>query len=137
MTSSVDYHAITASYISSFDTIPSDPTMNENNEPTVSLLSTRQKKFLKGLGHHLSPVIMIGKEGITEALIAATDVELLRHELIKVKIGNNSGLEKNETGRILCQATGSSLVQLIGKALLLYRKNPKRAKEERIVIPKG
>jgi len=53
-----------------------------------------------------------------------------------VKIGNNSGLEKNETAAILSEATHSSLVQLIGKTLLLYRKNPKRPREERIVLPK-
>lgn len=110
--------------------------MTENTESTEPLLSGRQKKYLKGLAHSLSPVILIGKEGITEALIAATEVELLRHELIKVKIGNNSGLEKHETGKVLSDATHSTLVQLIGKTLLLYKKNPKRAREERIVLPK-
>lgn len=111
--------------------------MIEKNEHTLPLLSGKQKKFLKGLSHHLSPVIQIGKEGITEGLIAATEIELLHHELIKVKIGNNNDLEKNETGQVLSEATRSNLVQLIGKTLLLYRKNPKRAKEERIVLPKG
>jgi RNA-binding protein len=53
-----------------------------------------------------------------------------------VKVGNNSGLEKNETARVITAATGSSLVQLIGKTLLLYKKNPKRPKEERIILPK-
>ena len=111
--------------------------MIENKEGTLPVLSGRQKKFLKGLGHVLSPVILIGKEGITEGLVAATEIELSRHELIKIKIGNNSGLEKNATGQILSEATASSLVQLIGKTLLLYKKNPKRTKEERIVLPKG
>ncbi len=111
--------------------------MIENNETTLPLLSGRQKKFLKGLGHDLSPVIQIGKEGITEGLIAAIEIELLRHELIKVKIGNNSGVEKIETGQIISEATASNLVQLIGKTLLLYKKNPKLAKEERIPLPKG
>ena len=110
--------------------------MIENTESTEPLLSGRQKKYLKGLAHSLSPVILIGKEGITEALIAATEVELLRHELIKVKVGNNSGLEKNETAQVLTAATGSSLVQLIGQTLLLYKKNPKKPKEERIILPK-
>ncbi len=110
--------------------------MNETIEQDPSPLSSRQKKYLKGLGHALTPLVLIGKEGISASLIAATALELLRHELIKVKIGNNSGLEKNETARILTAATGSSLVQLIGKTLLLYRKNPKRPKEERIILPK-
>ena len=111
--------------------------MSENFEQTPPLLSSRQKKFLKGLGHALSPVIMIGKEGMSSSLIEATKVELMRHELIKVKIGNNSGLEKNKTAQVISEATGSDLVQLIGKTLLLYKKNPERSKEERIVLPKG
>ncbi len=111
--------------------------MIEDKVPALPLINSKQKKYLKGLAHSLSPVIQIGKEGITEGLLAATDVELLRHELIKIKIGNNSGLEKNDTAQVISQATGSSLVQLIGKTLILYRKNPKRAKEERIVLPKG
>lgn len=110
--------------------------MSEHTEPTALVLNGRQKKYLKGLAHNLSPVVLIGKEGISERLLAAADLELQRHELIKVKIGNNSGLEKNETGKIIAEATYSTLVQLIGKTLLLYRKNPKRPKEERIVLPK-
>ncbi len=110
--------------------------MNDTIDQDPSPLSSRQKKYLKGLGHALTPLVLIGKEGISASLLAATALELLRHELIKVKIGNNSGLEKNETARILTAATGSSLVQLIGKTLLLYRQNPKRAKEERISLPK-
>lgn len=105
------------------------------NEPVI--LSSRQKKYLKGRAHDLPPFILIGKEGITEGLIAAAALELVRHELIKVKIGNNSGLEKNETAVILAERTDSALVQLIGKTILLYKKNPKRAKEERIVLPKS
>lgn len=111
--------------------------MKEQHENVPVALSARQKKYLKGLAHPLTPLIQIGKEGISEGLIAATALELVRHELIKVKIGNNSGLEKNETAQILSERTDSYLVQLIGKTLLLYKKNPKRPKEEQIVLPKS
>jgi len=98
-------------------------------------LTTKQKKFLKGLGHHLSPVILIGKEGLSSKLVEATAQELVYHELIKVKIGNNSGVDKNDAAAALTEATGCELVQLIGKTLLLYKKNPQRPKEERISLP--
>lgn len=110
--------------------------MPETSQETVTPLTSKQKKFLKGLAHPLSPVIQIGKEGITERLIAATVQELLIHELIKIKIGNNSGLEKHETSTTLATATDSHLVQLIGKTVILYRPNPKRAKDERLRLPK-
>lgn len=111
--------------------------MNETTEQAAPILTTRQKKFLKGLGHDLSPVILVGKEGMSDRLIGATDLELARHELIKIKIGNNSGLEKNETAKSFAAATQSTLVQLIGKTILLYRSNPELPKEKQLVLPKG
>lgn len=111
--------------------------MNDTTEQSVPVLTARQKKFLKGLGHDLAPVILIGKEGMSDRLIGAADLELARHELIKIKIGNNSGLEKNETAASLAATTRSALVQLLGKTILLYRSNPELAKDKRLVLPKG
>jgi len=100
-------------------------------------LTGKQKKYLKSLAHPLLPVVQLGKEGLSAQAIAAADVELTRHELIKVKIGNNSGLEKEATAAALTNATGGHLVQVIGKIVVLYRENPKREKEERIRLPKA
>lgn len=99
-------------------------------------LTSKQKKFLKGLAHPLVPVVQIGKEGINQGVIEATDKELLHRELIKVKIGKNANLEKTAAGEKLSTATESNLVQIIGKTLVLYRENPERKKEERIRLPR-
>jgi RNA-binding protein len=109
--------------------------MDTTEDVNKNRLTTKQKKYLKGLGHHLSPVVLIGKEGLSAKLIEAATQELGHHELIKVKIGNNSGVDKHLAADTLTEATGSELVQLIGKTLLLYRKNRKRPKDERIVLP--
>ena len=100
------------------------------------ILTSRQKQFLKGLAHPLSPLVHIGKEGITSGLLDTIITELSNHELIKVKIGNNSGLDKNETSEQIAAETKSVLVQLIGKIIVLYRPNPKIKKEKRISLPK-
>ena len=100
-----------------------------------SILSHNQKKYLRGLGHHLTPVVYIGKEGLAEAVIEATIAALDSHELIKVKINNNSSVHKNEAAETLPADTGSSLVQLIGKTLLLYKPNKKKKKDDRIKLP--
>ncbi len=99
------------------------------------VLNSKQKKFLKGLGHSLNPVISIGKEGLGEKMITATALELSRHELIKVKIGKSSSAEKQEVADVLSIGTESSLVQIIGKTILLYKKNPKLDKEKQIRLP--
>lgn len=104
-------------------------------EKIVPMLTGKQKKFLKGLGHHLAPLVSIGKEGLTENVLKATKQELLARELIKVKIGNNSHIDKQEAAELIPEATESILVQLIGKTLLLYKENPKIDKEHRISLP--
>src|SRR4051812_15797394 len=47
-------------------------------------LSGRATRYLRGLGHHLDAIVQIGKDGITEGVIAATRAALLAHELVKV-----------------------------------------------------
>lgn len=109
--------------------------MTTEQQITPPVLTGKQKKFLKALAHNLSPLVQVGKEGLSASLIEATDQELLRRELIKVKLGKNSGVEKDDAGISLAESTGSALVQVIGKTLVLYRPNPKRKKEERIRLP--
>lgn len=112
-------------------------TEKKQEETLVPELTGKQKKFLKGLAHDLPALVQVGKEGLSGSLIDATNLELTRRELIKVKLGKNSGVEKDQAGLALSEATKSSLVQIIGKTLVLYRANPKRKKEERIRLPKG
>jgi RNA-binding protein len=109
--------------------------MDTPEEIEITKLNGRQKRYLKGLGHHLSPVILVGKEGMSQKLIEAAILELQHHELIKIKIGNNSNVAKQDAALRLTRATGSELVQLIGKTLLLYKENPERPQNERIVLP--
>jgi RNA-binding protein len=100
-------------------------------------LTARQKQFLKALAHPLNPLVQIGKEGMSTGIIDTVKAELLNHELIKVKIGNNSGLEKHATSQAVSEQTESILVQLIGKVFVLYKPNPEKAKDKRIKLPKG
>lgn len=109
--------------------------MTEKEKRGATDLSNAQKKFLRGLGHHLTPLVYIGREGIVENVIEAIDTALLSHELVKVKIVNTSSVSKHEASIHLPEQTASQLVQLIGKTLLLYRKNHKRKKEDQIKIP--
>lgn len=98
-------------------------------------LTAQQKQFLKGAAHALSPLVQIGKDGLSSGVMESIKNELLHHELIKVKIGNNSGLEKKEASAEIAKKSGAAMVQLIGKTIVLYKKNPKRAKEKRIKLP--
>lgn len=106
--------------------------MTEKNIDQFIHLTNVQKKALRKLGHELSPLVVIGKEGLTDSVVDAIEAVLLSHELIKVKILNTSPLTKQEAADLIPERTNGNLVQLIGKTLLLYRPNPKRPKDKRI-----
>lgn len=111
--------------------------MTSKKTPDAPTLSTKQKQYLKGLAHSLNPNVQIGKEGLTSNIIKTVSEELLYHELIKVKIGNNSGLEKHATSQAVAEQSKSALVQLIGKTIVLYKPNPEIDKDSRIKLPKS
>ena len=111
--------------------------MSDKSVAQAEGLSKKQIKHLKGLAHPLSPVVQVGKEGLTEAVMDTIRTELIHHELIKVKIGNNSGIDKKEASEIVPQQSESELVQLIGKTLILFKANKKKQKDKRIYLPKG
>ena len=96
-------------------------------------LSEPQKKHLRGLGHALKPVIMIGDAGLTEAVQAEYMSAIEHHELIKVKARVGDRDARDEIIATLCSQSGAELIQRIGNVALLYRENPERKK---IQLPK-
>ena len=87
----------------------------------MTILSTKQKQFLKGLAHHLSPVVMLGGNGLTEGVLAEIDNALNHHELIKVKIAGADRETKQLIIDAIVRETQSSNIQTIGHILVLYR----------------
>lgn len=83
---------------------------------------TKQILELKARAHHLSPVVMIGQNGLTDAVIKEADAALAAHELIKVRVFGDGRSERVETADALCAALNAVLIQHIGKLLVLWRK---------------
>jgi len=88
------------------------------------LVKGSTKKYLRSLAHHLNPVVLIGRSGVTDQLIAAIDAALNDHELIKVKF-NEFKADKKEIATEIAGATKSELAGLIGNIAILYRQNPR------------
>lgn len=84
-------------------------------------LTGSQRRYLRGLGHHLRPVVHVGEAGVSEAVVAATEEALAHHELIKVRFLQGGRGERREMAAGLCDACGAELVQLIGRMALIYR----------------
>ena len=90
------------------------------------------KQSLKAQAHHLKPVVLLGAKGLTEPVIAETNIALQAHELIKIKINGMEKEERQETVNLLCEQLPAELVQLIGNTAVIYRKKeePKLAQKE-------
>ena len=84
-------------------------------------LTGKQRRHLRALGHHLTPVLQIGHEGVSDALVAQANAQLDAHELIKVKVGESSPLPRHDAADRLAAATRSDLAQVLGRTFLLYR----------------
>lgn len=97
------------------------------------MLTGKQKRHLRALGHKLKPLIQIGKKEVEEALIAEVNVSLDHHELIKVKLLESCMLDKHEASELLSEACQADVAQILGKTFLLYR----AANPPVIVLPKA
>jgi RNA-binding protein len=97
-------------------------------------LTSKAARHLRALGHELSPVVFVGKEGVSDALVAAANAALETHELIKVKIQAEAPVDRKAAAAELAAKTESALAQVVGRTFLLYKRHPKKPK---IVLPKA
>ena len=98
-------------------------------------LSEHQKKHLRGLGHQLKPLIMVGDAGLSESLLAEFESTLDHHELIKVRVRVGDRGARDALIGQLCADSSAVLIQRIGNVALLYRPNLKKKPEKRIRLP--
>jgi len=87
----------------------------------MAALTSKQRQFLKGRAHALSPIVRIGKGGLTGGVVGETKTALRAHELIKVRIEVEDGKERRAAARRLAEDTDATLVGAVGKVAILYR----------------
>lgn len=88
-------------------------------------MDAASKKKLRSQAHGLKPVIIVGQAGLTDAVLAETEIALNTHELIKVKVRAERD-ERNKISEKMCATTGATLIQSIGQIAVIYRLNPKK-----------
>lgn len=86
-------------------------------------LNSKQRDFLRKEAHDLDPIVRIGKDGMSDNLVESFLQAIGSRELIKVKILQNSEVDKKEVAFELAEKTGSELVGIIGKTLIFYKEN--------------
>ena len=93
-------------------------------------LTIAERKAHRAEAHHLDPVVMIGNDGLTPAVIKETDAALNAHGLIKVRVLGDDRDQREAMYQQLADQLGAAPIQHIGKLLVLWR--PKPAKERAV-----
>ena len=93
-------------------------------------LTGKQRRYLRGLGNVLKPVVFIGQKAITEAVLQSIDEAFNTSELIKLKLQEGYSGDRHQVAEELAAATSAHLVQVLGKTILLYRRHPDKPRIE-------
>lgn len=86
-------------------------------------MTSKQRAYLKGLAMNIEPVFQIGKSGLTPEVTEAVHEAFNKRELIKLAVLKNCMEDAGEMAAILAERTGSCVVQVIGKKIVLYKEN--------------
>ncbi len=99
-------------------------------------LNAKQISHLRGLAHKLSPVVMIGNQGLSENIFKEIEVSLNAHELIKIKVAGDDRDARKAMYTDICEKTNATAVHHIGKQLVIYRASDTIKEKHKIHIPK-
>ena len=87
-------------------------------------ITSKERAELRGEAHHLSPMVHIGHQGLTDALVQAIDDALRTHELVKIALVKASDVKPKDASHEIAERLGADVVQTIGRTCTLYRHNP-------------
>lgn len=92
-------------------------------------LTIAERKAHRADAHHLDPVVMIGNDGLTPAVLRETDAALKAHGLIKVRVLGDDRTQREAIYQSLCDELHAAPIQHIGKLLVLWRPKPSKERE--------
>ena len=85
------------------------------------MLTSKERAELRSQANNLETTLMVGKDGVTDAVVAEADNQLTARELVKGKVLENAMLSPREVCDALCEATGADGVSVIGTKFVIYR----------------
>lgn len=106
--------------------------LTANRAPRMAL-SSSQIRYLRSLAHDLSPVVLLGNKGATEAVVKELAGALDIHELVKVKLSGSDKDERQAQLDVLTAGTDAELINQIGRVVVLFRRNTEQPK---IALPR-
>ncbi len=99
-------------------------------------LKPKQISYLRGLAHSLSPVVMIGNNGLTENVMKEIELNLNAHELIKIQVAGDDRDVRKAMYSDICTKTNATAIHYIGRQLVIYRASATVKEKAKIIFPK-
>lgn len=93
-------------------------------------LTSKQRAYLKSLSNNIEPIFQIGKSSFSPELAQSVSEALEKRELIKLSVLKNCTDDPKELAQLAAERTRSTVVQVIGKKIILYRPSKKEPKIE-------
>ena len=94
------------------------------------MLTSKERAELRAQANTIDTTLIVGKDGVTENVVAEAERLLTARELVKGKVLENSMLTAREACDMLCEACGADPVQVIGSKFTLFKRNPQNPKIE-------
>lgn len=96
-------------------------------------MTSKQRAYLKSLAMTMEPILQIGKGSLTPEFSASVREALDARELIKISVLQNCLDDPKQMAEILAERTGSQVVQVIGRKIVLYKEG--KDDKKKIVLP--
>lgn len=91
-------------------------------------LTSKQRAFLKSKAQTIDPIIQVGKSSVTAELIDSVSEAIEKRELIKLHVLQNCLDDPKEIAQVIAERTQSTVVQVIGKKIVLFKQKKKESK---------
>lgn len=98
----------------------------------MTALTGKQRRYLRGLGNELTPVVMIGRNGLSGTVLRTLADAFNNAELVKVKLQDGFDGVRYDVAEELAKNVSAQLVHVLGKTILLYRRHLEKPK---IILP--
>lgn len=95
-------------------------------------MTSKQRAYLKGLASNIEPIFQVGKSSLTPEFTEAIRESFNKRELIKISVLKNCIDDPKEIAQVVADRTQSTVVQVIGKKIVLYKENKDN---KRIILP--
>ena len=98
------------------------------------MLTSKQRAYLRGLANDYDSLFQVGKSGVTETVLKQVEDALRARELIKINSLENTPLSPKEVAQDVSEKVKCDVVQVVGRKIILYKRNDK---DPKIVLPKN